>query len=87
MTSHFDIVIIGTYFFDEIHVGLPYFPELGREIFCRDLIVTPGATYITVAALARLDMKTGWISCFGNDYYSQYIYERGQEASIDLSLV
>ena len=28
MTSHFEIVIIGTYFFDEIYVGLPQFPKL-----------------------------------------------------------
>lgn len=82
----YDVVVIGTYFFDEIYVGLPQFPEPGREIYCQDLIVTPGAAYITVAALARLGVKGGWISCFGNDHYSRYIFERGQQDGLDMSL-
>lgn len=83
----YDIVVIGTYFFDEIYIGLPQFPEPGREIICQDLIVTPGATYITVAALARLGVKAGWVSCFGDDHYSRYIYECGQQEGLALSLV
>lgn len=87
MADTFDTVVIGTYFFDQIYLGLPQFPELGREIYGTDLVITPGATYITVAALYRLGVSTGWIGCFGTDYYSQYIYHLGKEAGIDLSLV
>jgi sugar/nucleoside kinase (ribokinase family) len=86
-SNTYDIIVIGSYFFDEIYVGLPQFPVLGREIFCDDLIVTPGATYITAAGLTKLGVNTGWICCFGNDHYSQYIYARGQKEGLDLSLV
>lgn len=87
MPGSFDIIVIGTYFFDEIYVGLTQFPEPGREIYGQDLVVTPGATTITVAALARLGVNAGWISCFGDDYYSQYILQQAGALDINLSLV
>lgn len=87
MGNVYDIIVVGPYFFDEIYVGLPRFPEPGREVYCRDVIITPGATYITVAALTHLGVRTGWIGCIGTDYYSQYIHQQAQQAGLELSLI
>jgi sugar/nucleoside kinase (ribokinase family) len=83
---HYDILLLGDYFFDMIYTGLDHMPILGHETYTQNLIATGGAMFITAAAMSRLGVKVGWLTHFGNDYYSQYIRSLAQAENIDLSL-
>jgi sugar/nucleoside kinase (ribokinase family) len=85
LSEYYDVLLPGDYFFDLIYTGLPEFPVLGREIFTEGIIATGGAMYITAASLHRLNVNAGWVACFGNDYYSQYVRELAQKEGIDLT--
>lgn len=82
----YDIILIGCYFFDQIFTGMPEFPVLGREICATDLTTTGGAMYITATALTRLGVRVGWPVYFGNDSYSQFVYDLARQEGIDMSL-
>lgn len=82
----YDIVLIGCYFFDQIFTGMPEFPVLGREIYATDLTTTGGAMFITATALTRLGVHVGWPVYFGNDSYSQFVYDLARQEGIDMSL-
>jgi len=83
---HFDILLLGDYFFDMIYTGLDHMPILGHETYTQNLTATGGAMFITAAAMSRLGVKVGWATHFGNDYYSQYIRDLALTEDIDLSL-
>ncbi|MBI5669067.1 MAG: carbohydrate kinase family protein [Chloroflexi bacterium] len=82
----YDIIQLGDYCFDQIFSGMPEFPCLGREIFATELITTGGGMFITAAALTRLGARVGWPGCFGNDSYSQFVYDLAGREGIDLTL-
>jgi sugar/nucleoside kinase (ribokinase family) len=82
----YDILVLGDYFFDQIFSELPRFPVLGCETYAQELVSTGGAMYITATALQRLGVRVGWPAYFGDDYYSQYVYNLAQKTGIDLSL-
>ncbi len=84
--KHFDVVVVGDYFFDLIYTGLPEMPVLGREIYSQEVTVAGGAMFITAASLRRLGVNVGWVGCFGNDYYSETVYHFALQEGIDLSL-
>lgn len=90
----YDVLLLGDYFYDLIYTGLPEFPALGRECYCRDVTSTGGAMYTTAAALTRLGAHVGWVTNFGTDEYSRFVRElaeregsilAGHECSIHLS--
>ncbi len=85
-TVEYDVFLPGDYFFDLIYTGLAEFPVLGREVYSQDVIAAGGALYITATSLKRLGISTGWAACFGNDYYSQYVYDLAVQEGLDLSL-
>ncbi len=82
----FDIITLDEYFFDQIFTGLPKFPALGQETYSKKLTTTGGAMFITATAFTRLGAKVGWPATFGDDSYSQFVYELSQKEGIDLSL-
>ena len=83
---HYDILLLGDYFFDMIYTGLEHMPLLGHETYTKNLIATGGAMFTTAAALRRLGTQVGWATHFGNDYYSQYIRNLALTEGIDLSI-
>jgi sugar/nucleoside kinase (ribokinase family) len=83
---HYDILLLGDYFFDMIYTGLPHMPVLGHETYSQNLIATGGAMFTTAAAMSRLGTKVGWATHFGNDYYSQYVRNLALSEGIDLSI-
>jgi sugar/nucleoside kinase (ribokinase family) len=87
VTGSFDIIVLGDYFYDLIFSGLPEFPQLGREIFSKDVTTTGGAMYITAVSLHRLGAKVGWPAYFGNDYYSESVYDFAVQEGLDMSLI
>lgn len=81
----YDVLLLGDYFYDLIYTGLPEFPALGRECYCRDVTSTGGAMYTTAAALTRLGAHVGWVTNFGTDEYSRFVRELAEREGIDLS--
>lgn len=82
---HYDILLLGNYFFDQIFSGLPRFPSLGEEVWAQKLTTIGGAMFITASACTRLGVRCGWVSYFGNDYYSKFVYNLAQQEGIDLA--
>lgn len=82
----YDIVVLGDYFYDLIYTGLPEFPVMGREIHSEDVTTTGGAMYITAVSLHRLGARVGWSAYFGNDYYSESVYNFARHEGVSLAL-
>ena len=83
---YYDVLLPGDYFFDLIYTDLPEFPAPGREVYSKGITATGGAMFITAVSLRRLGVQTGWIACFGNDYYSEYVHRLALDENLDLSL-
>ncbi len=81
----YDVLVLGDYFYDLIYSGLPEFPSLGRECYCKGVTSTGGAMFITAAALRRLGANVGWVCNFGSDEYSRFIRELSIKEGIDLA--
>lgn len=83
---HYDILLLGDYFFDTIYNGLDQMPVLGHETYATNLTATGGAMFITAVAMQRLGVQVGWATHFGNDYYSQYVRSLALTEGMDLSI-
>jgi len=81
--NRYDVIHLGPYFCDLIIAGLENLPQLGSEIYGTELHMVPGGAFNTTYALHRLGLKTGWISDFGSDHFSQFVLERIKEIGID----
>ncbi len=79
----YDVVHIGPYFCDLIITGLPELPHLGSEIYGTEMQMAPGGAFNTTYALHRLGLKTGWVTDFGTDFFSQFVLEKLKELGID----
>jgi sugar/nucleoside kinase (ribokinase family) len=66
----YDVLVIGRPSWDLVFTGLPKWPVVGQEIYAQGLTVSPGGTFNTVAALARLNARVGMIGSVGNDEWS-----------------
>jgi sugar/nucleoside kinase (ribokinase family) len=81
--NQYDVIHLGPYFCDLIIAGLGELPQLGTEIYGTELHMVPGGAFNTTYALHRLELKTGWISDFGSDHFSQFVLEKIKELGID----
>lgn len=81
--NQYDVIHLGPYFCDLIIAGLADLPQLGTEIYGTELHMVPGGAFNTTYALHRLELKTGWISDFGSDHFSQFVLEKIKELGID----
>jgi sugar/nucleoside kinase (ribokinase family) len=80
----YDVIHLGPYFCDLIIAGLADLPQLGCEIYGTELHMVPGGAFNTTYALHRLELKTGWVSDFGSDHFSQFVLEKIKELGIDI---
>lgn len=85
----YDVLVIGRPSWDLVFTGLPKWPVVGQEIYAQGLTVSPGGTFNTVAALARLNARVGMIGSVGNDEWSQLCLAamRGEGVSTELMAV
>jgi len=79
----YDVVHIGPYFCDLIITGLPELPHLGSEIYGTEMQMAPGGAFNTTYALHCLGLKTGWVTDFGTDFFSQFVLAKLKELGID----
>lgn len=85
--TRYDVIHLGPYFCDLIIAGLADLPQLGTETYGTELHMLPGGAFNTTYALQRLDLKTGWISDFGSDHFSQFVLEKIKELGIDTTFI
>jgi len=85
--NKYDVIHLGPYFCDLIIAGLENLPQLGSEIYGTELHMVPGGAFNTTYALHRLGLKTGWISDFGSDHFSQFVLEKIKEIGIDTTFL
>lgn len=70
-----DLLVSGPVFFDLVMVGLPHRPVEGTETWASGMGTSPGgAANLTIAA-ARLGLRTGLASAFGDDAYAEWLWE------------
>jgi sugar/nucleoside kinase (ribokinase family) len=79
----YDVIHIGPYFCDLIITGLEELPQLGNEIYGTEMQMSPGGAFNTTYALSRMGLKTGWMTDFGTDFFSQFVLEKIKELGID----
>jgi len=79
----YDVIHIGPYFCDLIITGLQDLPQLGNEIYGTEMQMAPGGAFNTAYALHRLGLKTGWVTDFGTDFFSQFVLSKIKEMGID----
>jgi sugar/nucleoside kinase (ribokinase family) len=84
---NFDILVYGPVFCDLIFTDLPDMPELGKEIFAGDFIISPGGSAIVAIGLHRLGAKVGLIADLGSDPLSKIIWEQLGDLGLDRSLI
>lgn len=77
--------MIGSFFCDVVFSGLPRLPVTGEEIWAEACSIVPGGTYITAAALSRLQVSTAWACRFGTDPFSAFAREAARREGIDSS--
>jgi len=83
---HYQVIVEGPYSCDLIFADLNTFPRLGHEVFSTHFDITPGAAYNVAFGLHRLGVRVGWAADFGNDFFSQFVLNRAQDAGLDTSL-
>jgi len=81
-----DVITTGMVFFDIIFTGLPRLPLPGEELWSSGMGSCPGGIANLATASARLGMRTGLVTGFGDDAYGTWMRTTlsGQE-HIDLS--
>jgi len=79
----YEVIHIGPYFCDLIITGLQDLPQLGNEIYGTEMQMAPGGAFNTAYALHRLGLKTGWVTDFGTDFFSQFVLSKIKEMGID----
>lgn len=81
-----DVLTTGPLFFDLIFTGLPRLPEAGEELYSTGMGSCPGGIANLATAAARLGLRTGLVTGFGDDAYADWMWEvlSGDE-QIDLS--
>ena len=70
-----DVLACGRPSVDLTFLGLPCLPQLGEEYHVGGFAMNPGAGFITVNAMRRLGLRTGYATDLGSDMFSRYILE------------
>ena len=81
-----DLLISGPLFFDLVLTGLPHAPRRGTETWATGMGTSPGGVANLAVAAARLGLRTGLSTAFGDDAYADWLWEiLGAQEQVDLS--
>lgn len=67
-----DVFLTGSVFFDIIFIGLEAAPRHGSEVWAAGMGSGPGGVANLAVACARLGLRTGLATAFGEDLYGDY---------------
>jgi sugar/nucleoside kinase (ribokinase family) len=81
------VLVEGAASIDLTFLGLRELPRLGEEYQATGFAMNPGACFITVNALQRLGLRTGFSTDLGNDFFSRYVLDCIQRAGIDQTFI
>lgn len=86
--NKYDVLAIGELNVDLILNGLEKEPEVGKEIFAQDMILTLGSsTAIFAANIACLGSKTGYVGMIGKDVFGELIESSLAAKGVDTSML
>ncbi len=81
-----DVITTGVVFFDIIFTGLPRLPYPGEELWSTGMGSCPGGIANLATASARLGLRTGLVTGFGDDAYGDWMRATlADQEHIDLS--
>lgn len=81
-----DVLTTGPLFFDLIFSGLPRLPGPGEELYSNGMGSCPGGIANLATATARLGLRTGLVTGFGDDAYADWMWDvLSDDERIDLS--
>lgn len=84
--KQFDVIAIGELNVDVILNNIDGEPEIGKEKFAKDMILTLGSsTAIFAANIACLGSKTGFVGMIGNDIFGELIASSLANKGVDTS--
>lgn len=84
----YDIVAIGELNVDLILNRIEREPEMGKEVFAREMVLTLGSsTAIFAANIACLGSKTGFVGMIGQDSFGELIENSLSEKGVDTSML
>lgn len=86
--KQYDVVAIGELNVDLILNSIQGEPQVGKEIFAEDMILTLGSsTAIFAANIACLGSKTGFIGMIGKDIFGSLVEKSLSEKGVDTSML
>ena len=84
--DRYDVFVQGTVFLDIVMTGLETAPTTGTEIFAEGMGSCPGGVANFAIAAARLGLRTGLASVFGDDAYADFCWRTlADQEGVDLS--
>jgi len=84
----YDVVAIGELNVDLILNGIERTPEIGKEVFAKDMLLTLGSsTAIFAANIACLGSKTGFVGMIGKDTFGKLIESSLKKRGVDTSML
>lgn len=86
MTAGYDVLLLGGYFCDLIFNGLPELPALGKDLFGTDFDLVAGGNFRTCKAFKRLGVRAGWLTDFGDDFFSRLVLEMAAAEGLEAGL-
>lgn len=84
---NYDVLVISECCCDIIFAGMPRIPQLGEEAYCESFHIKAGGGANTASSLARLGLKTSYLTQMGNDPLGMVLYNEIKASGVDMSLV
>ena len=73
-----NILVVGPIFVDSIYAGLPQAPEIGKEVYGQEFVITIGGIGITAIGLKRLGSNVEILTVVGDDFQGDFLKKRLQ---------
>ena len=77
-----NILVVGPIFVDSIYAGLPQAPEIGKEVYGQEFVITIGGIGITAIGLKRLGSNVEILTVVGDDFQGDFLKKRLQAEGI-----
>ena len=88
MNKEFDVIVVGELNVDLIMNELDRFPEIGKEILARQMILTLGSSAAIFASnISSLGAKVAFIGKIGKDKFGEVVLESLQNNDVDVSMI